>query len=108
MPAAGVKKLAPHLFKQEHYVGHVAALQAYLQIGGSIGQIHRVLEFDQRPWLKTYIDFNTQRRQAATTKFEKNYFKLMNNRLLALFSTPPILSVTSLYLFGFISVGYYL
>ena len=37
------------------------------------------IEFDQLPWLKTYIDFNTQLRTAATNDFEKDFFKLMNN-----------------------------
>ena len=38
-----------------------------------------MIEFDQLPWLKTYIDFNTQLRTAATNDFEKDFFKLMNN-----------------------------
>ena len=38
-----------------------------------------MIEFDQSPWLKTYIDFNTQLRTAATNDFEKDFFNLMNN-----------------------------
>ena len=38
-----------------------------------------MIEFDQSPWLKTYIDFNTQLRTAATNDFEKDFFKLINN-----------------------------
>ena len=44
-----------------------------------LDRIHRAIEFDQSPWLKTYIDFNTQLRTAATNDFEKDSFKLMNN-----------------------------
>ena len=41
--------------------------------------MHRALEFNQSHWLKMYIDFNTQKRTAAESSFEKDFFKFMNN-----------------------------
>lgn len=44
-------------------------------------QVHRVLEFRQRPFLASYIELNTQMRQKAANAFEKDFFKLMNNAM---------------------------
>jgi hypothetical protein len=41
-----------------------------------------MIEFKQKPWMKSYIDLNTEKRREASikkNKFEEDYFKLMNN-----------------------------
>ena len=75
----GVEKLVPNLRDKKNYIIHIQALNQVLQHELRLDRIHRVIEFDQSPWLKTYIDFNTQLRMAATNDFEKDFFKLMNN-----------------------------
>ena len=74
-----VEKLVPNLRDKKNYVIHIQALNQALQHGLRLDRIHRAIEYDQSPWLKTYIDFNTQLRTAAANDFEKDFFKLMNN-----------------------------
>ena len=72
-------KLLATVFNKEKYVLHVRNLNFYKDLGMKLTKIHRVLQFDEFPWLAKYIDFNTKKRKEAKNDFEKDYFKSMNN-----------------------------
>ena len=77
-----VEKLVPNLRNKKSYVIHTAALNQALKHGLILKKVHRVIEFKQSAWLKSYIDFNTElRKQASEAKndFAVGFFKLMNN-----------------------------
>ena len=69
-----VHNLIPTLDDKENYVLHERNLEHYLSLGLRLKRVHRVLQFNEKPWLKKYIDFNAEKR-----KNWKNFFKLMNN-----------------------------
>ena len=58
---------------------HYRNLKYYLANGWQLTKVHRILQFKQAPWMKPYIDFNTEKRMQATDEADKNLFKLMIN-----------------------------
>ena len=74
-----VEKLIPNLGDKKNYVNHYENLKQYLNLGLKLTHIHRGIKFEESPWLKSYIDINTDLRTKAKNDFEKDFFKLMNN-----------------------------
>ena len=72
-------KLISNLNDKNRYVIHEKYLKQALDAGLKLKKIHRVIQFKQKPWMKEFIDFNTIKRQEAKNKFEKDFFKLLNN-----------------------------
>ena len=73
------KQLVCNLYNKKKYVVHINSLNQALNHGLKIKKIHRIIEFNQKAWLKPYIDINTELRKLPRNDFEKDLFKLMNN-----------------------------
>lgn len=67
---------------REWYTIHYRNLEKYNNMGLRLKKIHRALEFTESCWIRDYIDFNIKERAMATTEFEKEFYKLLNNRVI--------------------------
>ncbi|PFX14621.1 hypothetical protein AWC38_SpisGene21206 [Stylophora pistillata] len=74
-----VPKLVCTLNEKKKYIVHHETLKLYKSLGIEIGKIHRIIRFDESPWMREYIDLNTELRAKADNDFEKDFHKLMNN-----------------------------
>ena len=74
-----VEKLIPTLGDKQKYVLHRENLKLYLSLGLKLKWIHRGIKFREKPWMKSYIELNTDLRTKGKNDFEKDFFKLMNN-----------------------------
>ena len=59
----GVEKLIPNLNDKDIYIVHHNTLKQYLHLGLRIKKIHRDISFEEEPWLKSYIELNTNLRK---------------------------------------------
>ena len=73
------KKLILTVNDKENYVLNIKILKYYLQQGMKLKKVNKTIRFKQKAWLKPWIDFNTDKRKQATSDFEKDMYKLMNN-----------------------------
>ena len=69
----------PILYNKEKHVLYEENLKLYLRLGLKLKKSTQSLLFSEKPWLKQYLDFNTDKRKEAKNSFEKDFFKLMNN-----------------------------
>ena len=75
------KKLILDLLPKKNYKVYYKNLEYYLKLGIKVTKVHRILTFDEKPFLKEYIDLNTELRKQSKNDLEKDLFKLMNNAI---------------------------
>ena len=66
-------------FMKRIYVVHIRTLKQALNHRLILRKVHRVIQFNQKAWLKPYIDMNTKLRTEVKNDFQKDFFKVMNN-----------------------------
>ena len=72
-------KLVCNLYDKNNNGVHIRSLKQALDHGLILKKLNRVIQFNQKAWLKEYIDINTELRKQAKNDFEKDFFRLMNN-----------------------------
>lgn len=72
-------KLIPNLQNKRDYVVYLPILLFYIEKGLKLRKISQILEFDEKPILKKWVDYNTLRRRAAKYDHEDRFYKLVIN-----------------------------
>ena len=76
-----VEKLLATVEDKDFYILHYRNLQLYVSLGLRVKKIHAGIIFKQGPIMKSYIDFNSEKRAQATNKFDTDFYKLLSNSL---------------------------
>ena len=74
-----VEKLVANLDDKTEYVIHIRNLKQTLNHGFVLKKVRRLITFNQKTWLKQYIDINSDLRKKSKNDFEKDFLKLMIN-----------------------------
>ena len=74
-----LSKLLPHLMEDEKYVVHYRNLKYLISLGVKVTKLHRVIEFEQKAWLKPYINKNTEYRTRAKNEYNNHSGRDINN-----------------------------
>ena len=75
------KKLILYLLPKKNYKVYYKKLEYYIKLGLKVAKVHKILTFDEKPFLKEYIDLSTELRKQSKNDLEKDLFKLMNNAI---------------------------
>ena len=66
------------MHNEKEYVIHIGNLKQVLNHGLELNKVQNFIKFNQRAWLNSYIDMNTELSENAKDDFEKGFFKLMD------------------------------
>ena len=66
-------KLISEFRDNKKYVVHINTLKQALNHGSILKKLHRVIQFNQNPCLKSYTDMNTKSKKEAKYEFEKDF-----------------------------------
>lgn len=77
----GTTKLLNNLGDKRYYAVYYKTLRLYINLGLVLKKVHKILEFEERPIMKDYIEFNAKKRQQATNNFDISFYKFLSNSL---------------------------
>ena len=76
-----VEKLLATVEDKDFYILHYRNLQLYVSLGLRVKKIHAGIIFKQDPIMKSYVDFNSEKRAQTTNKFDADFYKLLSSSL---------------------------
>ena len=76
---AKMEKFVANFRDKEEYVIRIRDSKSRLNHGLVFNKIHRNIKFNQKAWLKPYININIDLRKNAKNDFEKRFFSIMSN-----------------------------
>ena len=62
-------ELVCNLYDKKNYVVYIRTLKQALMHCLKLKKVHKSFQFDQKPWLKLYIEMNTELRKKAKNDF---------------------------------------
>ena len=71
--------LVCNAYDKKNYVALIKTLKQALNHGLILQKVHKVIQFNQKAGLKSYIHMNAKSRTEAKNDFEKDFFKQMSN-----------------------------
>ena len=67
------KKLISDLSPKKNYKVYYKNLEYYLKLGIKVNKVHKIITFDEKPFLKEYIDLSTNLRKIVKMILKKIY-----------------------------------
>ena len=77
-----MSKTVCNLYNKEKYVVHIRTLKQALNHGLILKEAERIIKFNQKTWLKPYINMNSKLKIEVKNDFERDFCDLMNNSVL--------------------------